>query len=198
MSTAAIDALPASYVTTDFEDDYKNPRGIPKVDFIGDVPAYVKARGVTVENILKLMQEDHSKYKLMEHKLGQNRTSLAGKIPEINKTIENVEYLKTKLSEEGEGFETNFGLTESVFCEAVVPAQKTCHLWLGANTMVEFTFDEALALLNKNKVAAKTNLANTMEDLSWLKDQMTILEVNTARVYNFDVVERRKQKKEEK
>lgn len=177
--------------TKEFAEDYVNPRGIPRVVFVENVEAYVKAKGLTVETILKQFQEQHSKYKLMEHKLSQNKTHLASKIPEITKTVDTLTFLRKKLDEEDTGFTTNYGLTDSVFCEATVTPQKTVHLWLGASVMVEYTFDEALALLQKNLSAAKQNLESTQEDLAWLSDQQVVLEVNTARVYNFDVVKRR-------
>eukprot|EP00331_Platyophrya_macrostoma_P009325 CAMPEP_0176428084 /NCGR_PEP_ID=MMETSP0127-20121128/12950_1 /TAXON_ID=938130 /ORGANISM="Platyophrya macrostoma, Strain WH" /LENGTH=191 /DNA_ID=CAMNT_0017809721 /DNA_START=32 /DNA_END=607 /DNA_ORIENTATION=+ len=180
--------------TKEFPETYVNPRGIPRVAFVDSVEQYVKSRGITVESILKQFQEQHSKYKLMEHKLAQNRSHLASKIPEITKTTETLQFLRKKLAEEDSGFKTNYGLTESVFCEAEVTPQKTVHLWLGASVMVEYTFDEAIALLGKNLAAAKKNLESTVEDLAWLSDQLVILEVNTARVYNYDVVKRREEK----
>lgn len=188
------------FATSEFPDDYVNPRGIPRVTFVEDVEQTVKSRGVTAETILKQFQEQYSKYKLMEHKLTQNKQLLTRKLPEIAKIIETVNFIKSKLSEEenGEGFLTNFALTDSVFCEGRVPSQKTIHLWLGANVMVEYTFDEALALLEKNLAAAKLNLETTSEDLAWLRDQQVICEVNTARVYNYDVVKRREEKEKEK
>lgn len=189
--------MATTLTTKEFAETYVNPRGIPRVPFVENIEQYVKNRGVTAETILKQFQEQHSKYKLMEHKLSQNRTHLAGKIPEITKTIDTLKFLRTKLAEEESGFTTNYGITDSVFCEAEVTPQKTVHLWLGANVMVEYTFDEALALLEKNLVAAKRNLESTLEDLAWLSDQQVVLEVNTARVYNYDVVKRREEKEKE-
>jgi prefoldin subunit 5 len=179
--------------TQEFPSTYVNPRGIPRVPFVEDVGEYVKTKGLTPETIMRQFQEQHSKCKLMEHKLSQNRFQLAAKIPEIMKTMETVQYLKKRLEESQQAFVTHFGLTDSVFVEAEVEPQTTVHLWLGANVMAEYTFDEALALLEKNFAAAKTNLDNTNEDLAWLREQTTILEVSTARVYNFDVVQRRTQ-----
>ena len=188
----------SKFATAEFSDEYVNPRGIPRVTFIEDVEQTVKSRGVTAETILKQFQEQYSKYKLMEHKLTQNKQLLTRKLPEITKIIETVTFIKSKLTEDNEeGFTTNFALTDSVFCEGRVTKQQTVHLWLGANVMVEYTFDEALAVLGKNLSAAKVNLENTVEDLAWLRDQQVICEVNTARVYNYDVVKRREEKEKE-
>lgn len=53
--------------------------------------------------------------------------------------------------------------------------------------MLSYPLSEASALLADKLVAAQTALANLIEDVEFLKEQITIMEVNTARVYNFDV-----------
>ena len=58
--------------------------------------------------------------------------------------------------EQGESVTTKFSLADNVFATASVntSAQKIC-IWLGANVMVEYSYDEAIDLLEKNlKVAA--------------------------------------------
>ena len=188
----------ASYVATNaFADDYKNPRGIPRMEFVENVEEFVKKRGVSVESILRAFSEQHSKYKLMEHKLNQNLASHNQKIPEITKTLEALDFLKKKHEAE-ETATTQYALTDLVFCEAEVPPQKSVHLWLGANVMVEYTIDEAKALLEKNLAASKRNLESTQEDLAWLKDQTVVCEVNSSRLYNYDVVTRREKEAAEK
>ena len=179
-----------------FPDDYKNPRGIPRVDFVDDIPAFVKARGVGVEAIIRQFQEQHSKYKLMEHKLTQNIAHLRSKVPEIEKNIDTVKLLKQR-SDDQEELVTDFGITDLCYAQAVVPPTDKVHLWLGANVMVEYTLEEALALLEKNLTSAKANLESTDEDMAWLKDQTVICEVNTSRIYNWDVVKRREEAKTE-
>ena len=180
-----------TFATKEFPEDYENPRKIPRVQFIENVEDYIKGRGITSETIIRQLQQQHSKYMLMESKLSQSKTTLGGKIREINKTIDTVKFLQQKLKDEGVEIETNFGLTESVFCSAKCPPQNSIHLWLGANVMCEYTFADAIEMLEKNLAAAKENLAATLEDLSWLKDQRVILEVNVARMYNHDVISRR-------
>ena len=179
--------------TKPFPDDYVSPRGIPRVEFIDDIPSFLKARGVTVETVLRQFQEQHSKYKLMDHKLNQNLTLLQSKIPEIKKNKDAVKLLTDK-SAASESFDTHFGVTDLAFIEARVPPTKSVHLWLGANVMVEYTLAEASALLHKNLESAEGNLQNTFEDLAWLRDQQTTCEVNMSRVYNWEV----KRNKEEK
>ena len=179
--------------TRDFAEDYVNPRGIPRIVFIEGVEEYIKTKGLTVETILSQFQEMHSKYKLMETKLNASKSLLSGKLPEIRKTLDTICHLK-KMNEASESFDTHYGVTDSVFCEATVAPTETVHLWLGANVMVEFELDEATALLTKNLTSAKTNLETTLEDLAWLKDQVVILQVNISRVYNYDVLKKREEK----
>lgn len=180
---------PESYT---FDESYVNPRGIPRVIFVEDIAKLVQSSGGSADNLLKRLSEQYSKYKLAEHKLIKSTANLEAKIPDIKKTLQTIRFLKKQLEEEEKGFTTNYGLTESVFCEAEVPPQKTVHLWLGANVMVEYTFDEAIQLLERNLTSATENLAKTQEDLAWLQEQQTVLEVNNSRVFNYDVVERRK------
>lgn len=58
--------------------------------------------------------------------------------------------------------------------------------------MVEYSFDEAIALLSANLQTAQRNLENVNEDLAYLKDQITTTEVSIARVYNYGVKQRQK------
>ena len=46
--------------------------------------------------------------------------------------------------------------------------------------MVEYTFEDALKLLNKNLTNAQLKLKSTEEDINFIKDQITTLEVNMA------------------
>lgn len=60
--------------------------------------------------------------------------------------------------------------------------------------MVEYPLEEAKALLEANKKACEANLESASDNLGLLKDSITITEVNTARVFNWDVEQRRGQK----
>ena len=43
-------------------------------------------------------------------------------------------------------------------------------LWLGANVMIEYSYEEAIALLERNFKNAEIRIASTEEDLNFLKD----------------------------
>eukprot|EP01117_Protostelium_nocturnum_P015831 TRINITY_DN6168_c0_g1_i1.p1 TRINITY_DN6168_c0_g1~~TRINITY_DN6168_c0_g1_i1.p1 ORF type:complete len:180 (-),score=73.74 TRINITY_DN6168_c0_g1_i1:116-655(-) len=163
-------------------------RGIPKAIFIENVEEFV-AKGDGADIILKRMQENYSKFKLMEMSLSKSKTSLKSKIPEIRRTLEIVKHLKTK-KEEGETIVTQFELSDNLFADAKI-TPSVVNLWLGANVMVEYSFEEAIELLSNNLSGAEINLKSLDEDIGFLKEQITTTEVNIARVYNFDVKQRR-------
>jgi prefoldin subunit 5 len=64
-------------------------------------------------------------------------------------------------------------------------------LWLGANTIVELTFEEAENMLSSNLYNAVNSLKQINEELTYIKDQKTTTEVNVARVYNYSILENR-------
>ncbi|KAI8093718.1 Prefoldin subunit-domain-containing protein [Halteromyces radiatus] len=166
-----------------------NPRGIPRSPFVERVEDYV-SEAEPVEIVLKKFQEAISKYKFMEVNLLQRRKILEEKIPEIEKTLAMVALL-TEKQEATEPVYTDFELNDTLYAQAKIEPSGTVYLWLGANVMLEYTFEEATDLLTSKLTTAKNSLKNTIEDLSFLRDQITTMEVNTARVYNWDVKQRR-------
>ena len=60
--------------------------------------------------------------------------------------------------------------------------------------MLEYPIDEAIELLEKNSHSATSSLESAQKDLDKCKDQITTLEVNMARVYNWDVQKKKKVK----
>ena len=57
--------------------------------------------------------------------------------------------------------------------------------------MLSYKIPEAISLLKAKLESAEGNLTNVVEDLEFLREQITVMEVNTARVYNWDVKRRR-------
>jgi len=98
---------------------------------------------------------------------------------------------KRAKGEGSEGTTVDYQLTEATFAEARVEAPSSVYLWLGANVMLEYPLDEARELLQTNAHACESGLEANARDLAVLKDNMTIVEVNMSRVYNYDVRKRR-------
>ncbi|KAG0206388.1 peptide chain release factor 1 [Mortierella sp. GBA30] len=169
-----------------------NPRGIPKAPFVENVEDHVSEQE-PVEIVLKKFQEAVAKYKFMEVNMLQRKRNLDAKIPEIRKTLEMVQFLQSEGSEgdDSKEIETMYELNDTLYATAKIqPTGKVC-LWLGANVMLEYPVEEAAELLASKLAAALKTLNNTDEDLAYLRDQITTMEVNTARVYNWDVKQRR-------
>ena len=125
----------------------------------------------------------------------RSRQNLKVKLPDIKKTLEMVCMLKSKYESEEKEMSTNFLLSDNIWAKAKVPnTSGKVGLWLGANLMVEYTYDEAIKLLNKNLNNAEQKIKETEEDLDFLKDQITTTEVNLARIYNQGVVNANKKK----
>lgn len=60
-----------------------------------------------------------------------------------------------------------------------------------ANVMLEYTTDEAHDLIEDKLASARRALAAAEEDLDWLRDQATVVEVNIARLHNHGVLAKR-------
>merc|ERR1712232_147025 len=60
--------------------------------------------------------------------------------------------------------------------------------------MGEYTLEEAIELLTKNKENAKVTMKSVEEDMAFLRDQITTTEVNIARTHNYGVKLRQQNK----
>lgn len=169
-----------------------NPRKIPQAVFIENTEAWCEKYDGDV--IVTQMNELYQKYKFMEQQLIRSRESLRVKTPDIKKTLEMVRMLKAK-HEKSEAMSANFLISDNVWAKATIPNETgKVGLWLGANVMVEYDYDEAIKLLERNLTNAELRVKSTEEDLNFLKDQITTTEVNMARVYNQTVAIKQKEK----
>ncbi|KAG1863991.1 Prefoldin subunit 3 [Suillus tomentosus] len=191
----------------------KNPRGIPKAPFIANVEEYLGGPDGVVETPLKNFQDAIAKYRYMDANLTQRRKGLEDKIPDIRKTLHMVEFLQEKREDKDNNDDlvddlsddensdntkkpltTTFELNDTLFAEAELEDTDTVYLWLGANVMLSYKLSEAVSLLRSKLDLAEASLKATIEDLEFLREQLTVMEVNTARVYNWDVKRRRERR----
>ncbi|KAH6605974.1 prefoldin subunit 3 [Trichoderma cornu-damae] len=177
------------------DDTPTNPRGIPYAPFVDKVEEYVSSRD-EVEPTLRNFQEMISKYQFMEMNLQRRMTGLRDRIPDIRKTLDAVHFLKLR-KEEADPIEATFELNDTLYARANIPPTEEVYVWLGANIMLSYPIDEAETLLTSKLSVAKATLSNCEEDLDFLREQITTMEVATARVYNWEVVQKRKDKLEE-
>lgn len=128
------------------------------------------------------------------------------------------------MKSDAEPLESTFELNDTLYAKANIHKTEEVYLWLGvcplsplglhkeprpfsqhranthdqANVMLAYPLAEAESLLDGKLEAAKGSLANCEEDLDFLREQITTMEVATARVYNWDVGMRRKEKPDDK
>ena len=113
------------------------------------------------------------------------------KIPDIQKSLDSVQFLKTRkvshaspeevqvfkfddLQPDSEAIEATFELNDTLYAKAVIPPTDEVYLWLGANVMLSYPITEAETLLESKLSSAQQSLANCEEDLDFLREQITV------------------------
>jgi prefoldin subunit 5 len=104
-------------------------------------------------------------------------------------------FLKAKESAEETTLTTRYNLADMLYAKASIDcASGIVNLWLGANVMLEYTYDEAIDLLKTKLDKAKKDLFETSEDLALVRNQIITAEVNISRIYNWDVKRKREER----
>ena len=158
----------------------KNSRGVPTMNFIDNVEDWIDK--FTSEKLLSYINQYLNKYKFMEAQIVKSNEGLNVKIPDIEKCLETIDFLEKK--EKEKPLNVDYMVSNGLWAKAEVNAPESVFLWLGANVMCEYKMDEAKTLLNQNLQNAKNQIKKNNTDLEFIKDQMTVCEVNLARIYN--------------
>lgn len=137
--------------------------------------------------LLRNLQERLQKYQFMELTTTSRIRGLLDKIPDMRKSLEMVKFL----AERKDAFDTRYELNDTVYAEATVPPTDKVFLWLGANVMLEYNIPEAEELLQSKLDGAMSSVDQCKEDLEFLRENITTMEVNTARVINWQVEQRK-------
>ncbi len=140
--------------------------------------------------VLSALQTMHSKYKFMESSLVEVRKQVKSRHPELLANLEVVRKLISRTvagGGDGEAFSTYFALADQVHAKAKVTPKGTVCMWLGADVMLEYTYEEAVGMLESHIKAAEVKMREAEEDLDFIRDQVITIEVNMARVFNHDV-----------
>ncbi|CAL5395791.1 unnamed protein product [Camellia sinensis] len=165
-------------------------RGIPAAAFVEDVQTYLSQLGLDVNSSLSFLQERLQQYRLVEMKLLAQQRDLQAKIPDIEKCLDVVATLQAKKGTGG-ALLADFEVSEGIYSRARIEDTDSVCLWLGANVMLEYSCEEATDLLQRNLENARASLEVLVTDLQFLRDQVTITQVTIARIYNWDVHQRR-------
>lgn len=167
-----------------------------KAKFIENMDTFIKECG-SVEAAMGQLQTSYQELKYLEASLQQRKNSLAVKVPEIENTLSALVHLR-KESEGGseEGTLVNYELADGIQATARVstPCEKV-YLWLGANVMMEYPSGEAEELLRGNIEGAKKTIEQCEKDIEAIKGHIVTMEVNIARLFNYDVKMKKLQKK---
>ena len=158
----------------------KNSRGVPSMNFIDNVDDWIDK--FSSSRLLSYINQYLNKYKFMEAQIVKSNEGLNVKIPDIEKCLETIEFLEK--NKKGKQVNVDYMVSNNLWAKAEVNVPDSVFLWLGANVMCEYKIEEAKTLLNQNLQNAKEQVKRNNEDLEFIKDQMTISEVNHARIYN--------------
>ncbi|AQZ11504.1 PAC10 (YGR078C) [Zygosaccharomyces parabailii] len=171
-----------------------NPRGIPEAPFVEKVEDFIKDPS-DFDLCFSKFQERLSMYKYMLESKMSNIRLLKTRIPDIENTLKVCRQLQNR----EEPLETNYQLNDTLFTTAIVETgpELKVGLWLGADVMLEYPVHEAIELLVAKLSDAKENLRISTEDVEFLRENVTTMEVNCARLYNWDVERRQALKKAE-
>ncbi|CAE6477092.1 unnamed protein product [Rhizoctonia solani] len=120
----------------------------------------------------------------IEHHIGGPEAECESALRQFQEAVSKYRYMELNLNQRKSGLE-----------EKIPDIKKSLsvveHLISQANVMLAYKLPEAQELLTSKLSSAQQNISNVIEDLEFLREQITIMEVNTARVYNWDVRRRR-------
>ncbi|RCK57303.1 Prefoldin subunit 3 [Candida viswanathii] len=173
-----------------------NPRGIPEAPFIEKVDSVLKNPDDDFDTTMNLFQQRLQQYKYMELSKKQQLADLQIKIPDIEKNLAVIKLIKQKKEKNDKEMITNYELNDTLYSKATIDVKNldSVYLWLGAEVMLEYNLEDATELLNDRLKKNQEQLKIVTEDLEFLKENITTMEVNTARLYNWDVERRKKAK----
>jgi len=167
---------------------------IPNVEFVEDVDAFMsRTENGEAQFVLKRMEENYSRIKIIEANNVGTKRRLKNQIQELDKSLDMLQVLKKRKSEEKD-IHNHFRLADHVYIKARIPPVDKIGLWLGANVMLEYDMEDGEQLLVSKKAKAETNLKATQEIIDCVREQITVTEVNMARIYNWDVKRRQAEK----
>ena len=150
---------------------------------------------------MKKYDDMSKRYTVYERNMLENKKTLLEKETETEEAIAAIEQLQgraaTATETDGDGVETMYEIANNVYGHASIELNGKVCLWLGADVMVEYTYDEALTILKETMTTIEENKGQLEEALAFVKKQLTVCEVSLARLHNYGVQEKKKKKQEQ-
>jgi len=114
-------------------------------------------------------------------------------VPELQKSLQLVQTLQEKKEQGITNAVVRYNLADQIYAKAETDyTVGTVNLWLGANVMLEYTYEEAIEFLQSNYDRAVKELDTVTKDLAFVRDQIVTSEVTRSRIFNWDVRRKRK------
>eukprot|EP00871_Galdieria_phlegrea_P002830 jgi/Galph1/3548/GphlegSOOS_G2238.1 len=167
---------------------------VPAAKFFENIDKVIEDNGGATK-VFQCLEQLYTRYKILNSSLMRQKKSFQDKIPDLCNALEVIGWLRSRSMEEEEkgGFETTFELADNIYVSADVTNPQVICLWLGANVMVEYSFEEAEKLLQENLDGANERIQQLDKELSFLREQMTTTEVNISRVYGAQLAQQQQQ-----
>ncbi|CAI2352545.1 unnamed protein product [Caenorhabditis sp. 36 PRJEB53466] len=165
-------------------------RGVPKCERIVDVVKWLTKNKLSVEDAEEATREKYNRYRNVEMTMSAQKARMCGKIPEFDNNIGLIDMLIAK-RDANEPFVTSFKISEDVYLKAVAKKPEGVTLWVGSDLMVEYGLEEAKQMLQTNRASVQIIADELILDMEYLKDQLTMTEVNLACIINYGVRKRR-------
>ena len=105
--------------------DFKSDSHIPKAFFIENIENFCKEYGLL--NVVESLKNGLNKFKFTESQFTRFKDSMSVKIPEIEKALETITYLKKNNDEEKE---CNFLLNDGIYCTATATNNEKGNLYI--------------------------------------------------------------------
>lgn len=177
---------------------------IPKVPFHAHVTGYFDPKfqpptnanalsgesglmGRTPDEVIVVLKDLAGKFKSLEANLQEKLARLAQKRDQVEA---NLNVLGVLEGSQG-SMPIEYELGPGMFARASIKDCGKVQLWIGANTLAEYTVDDAKLFLERKLAETKESERELKADLSKVRDQITACEVTIARVYNHIVQQRR-------
>uniref|UniRef100_A0A0K0DXM0 Prefoldin subunit 3 n=1 Tax=Strongyloides stercoralis TaxID=6248 RepID=A0A0K0DXM0_STRER len=165
--------------------------GIPPAEIIEDVEEFLsKNKDLKVEDAHQKLQNDYRKYKILESEMKASKEKIIENLPDYEQAKQVIKFLKMKKAN-NETLKTSYKLTDEVYQHAEVEDLDSFVLYMGAYVMVEYPLDEGEEFINKNIAAINQRINEIDEELEYILNQITIVEVSTAHFINYMITSKK-------